>query len=490
MRVSPVSGEIVAALAAAACERIEVANIARMAAFNAVRLAEGRARAPAGAVAVSAGVWLPLSVPVSPADVCWRPLPAVSVLAEGGRVEADGGGAESAGLAAVEADERGVASEPAPLGEVIAPETGEQAPSAVAEPAQETVEAAGRASGEVDDTRPTAAAVDKAFAFRPGDRVLPDPPAGQRVHVEARPEPLRPSLASSLSAPAGGLPDGAHVAAGSAVRETTTAAMVASMPAAVGGTASVAAEAADAMADRERAANTASVRRSWGGHVRRAVRWVGMALAVWFAAMLALIVLFRFVDPPGSTLIAWQALTGTSIERQWVPLSRISRNLQHAVIVSEDGRFCRHWGIDPREVAAAIRRARDGVPRGASTITMQLAKNLFLWPSKSYLRKVLEVPLTLALELVWPKERILEVYLNIVEWGPGVFGAEAAARHHFNKSAQRLSQQEAALLAVSLPNPISRDAGDPGRGTRRLASIIVSRMRSAGDAANCIGRGQ
>ncbi|MCB1514295.1 MAG: monofunctional biosynthetic peptidoglycan transglycosylase, partial [Hyphomicrobiaceae bacterium] len=168
--------------------------------------------------------------------------------------------------------------------------------------------------------------------------------------------------------------------------------------------------------------------------------------------------------------------------------TRISRNLQRAVIVSEDGRFCQHWGIDPREILAAIKRARNGVPRGASTITMQVAKNLFLWSSKSYVRKLLELPLTLALEVIWSKERILEVYLNIAEWGPGVFGAEAAARHHFGKSAARLSQNEAALLAVALPNPIRRDAGEPGRGTSRLASIIVARMRSAGPVTSCIAR--
>ncbi len=217
----------------------------------------------------------------------------------------------------------------------------------------------------------------------------------------------------------------------------------------------------------------------------RALRWGALAFAVWFLAMLALIVLFRFVDPPVSTLIAWQAATGTKIERRWVPLSKISHNLQQAVIVSEDGRFCQHWGIDPGEVIAAIRRARDGVPRGASTITMQVAKNLFLWPSKSYLRKAMEVPLTLTIELVWPKTRILEVYLNIAEWGPGVFGAEAAARYHFGRSAARLTRQQAALLAVSLPNPLVRVAGKPGRGTSQLARTIMVRMRVARSAASC-----
>lgn len=222
--------------------------------------------------------------------------------------------------------------------------------------------------------------------------------------------------------------------------------------------------------------------------LRKTVRFAAIALLVWFGAMLAAIAVFRFVDPPGSMLMLSQWVTGTSIDQRWVRLRDISPNVVRAVIVSEDGRFCTHWGIDPQEVADAVARARDGVPRGASTITMQVAKNLFLWPSKSYVRKALELPLTLSIEALWSKSRILEVYLNIAEWGPGVFGVEAAARHHFAKGAAKLSEQEAALLAVALPNPIQRDAGDPGIGTLRLARAIQARMRSAGRAASCIVR--
>ncbi len=146
----------------------------------------------------------------------------------------------------------------------------------------------------------------------------------------------------------------------------------------------------------------------------------------WLIAVMLLIVAFRFINPPFSMLMAQQFLTGTAIHKQWVPIERISPNLTRAVIVAEDGRFCHHWGVDFIEAANAIRRASDGYPRGASTITMQVAKNLFLLQAKSYLRKMVEIPLTFAIELAWPKWRILEVYLNIVEWGPGVFGAEAA----------------------------------------------------------------
>lgn len=222
------------------------------------------------------------------------------------------------------------------------------------------------------------------------------------------------------------------------------------------------------------------------GFLRRTVRLLVMLLAGWLVLMISLVILFRFVDPPGSPLMAWQWLTGTQIRHEWVPLERISPNLRRAVIVSEDGRFCDHWGIDPREVVAAIKQSRDGVPRGASTITMQVAKNMFLWNSKSYFRKALEVPLTFSLELFWPKQRILEVYLNIAEWGPGIFGAEAAARYHFGKPVASLSRQEAALLAVSLPNPILRDAGDPGIGTSRLAQAIERRMSGSGRSAACV----
>ena len=215
--------------------------------------------------------------------------------------------------------------------------------------------------------------------------------------------------------------------------------------------------------------------RSWRAISLTILRYAALAFAVWYAAMFLLIVLFRFIDPPVTPLMAWRAMTGEKISHQWVPISKISRNLQRSVVVSEDGRFCQHWGIDPAEIVAAIHRARNGTPRGASTITMQVAKNLFLWSSKSYLRKALEAPLAITVDLVWPKERILEVYLNIAEWGPGVFGAQAAARYHFNKSVRSLSQRQAALMAVALPNPIRRNAGKPGRGTSRLARIIQAR---------------
>jgi monofunctional biosynthetic peptidoglycan transglycosylase len=224
----------------------------------------------------------------------------------------------------------------------------------------------------------------------------------------------------------------------------------------------------------------------WPQHLRTAARYGAYALGGYLALVLVLILLFRFVNPPGSMLMLTQLLTGTAIDRTWVPLESISRNLVRAVVVSEDGRFCEHSGIDTAAIREAIDRAARGTPRGASTISMQVTKNLFLWNAKSYVRKVIEIPLTLFMELIWPKRRILEVYLNIAEWGPGVFGAEAAARHHFGKSAARIGEREAALLAAVLPNPVVRDAGAPSQRTSAKARVVQSRVKAYGAVASCV----
>lgn len=209
------------------------------------------------------------------------------------------------------------------------------------------------------------------------------------------------------------------------------------------------------------------------------VRYTVIAFTAWFVTVMLLIALFRFVNPPQSMLMLTKRLGGETLQHEWTPLTQISTNLRRAVVTSEDAKFCRHWGFDVGEIRAAMNRT-DGYGRGASTITQQLAKNLFLWPGKSYIRKALEVPLTLAIEALWPKKRILEVYLNIAEWGPGVFGAEAAAQYYYNKPASGLTEREAALLAVSLPNPIARDASDPNAGLARRASTLQARMRVQG----------
>ena len=225
---------------------------------------------------------------------------------------------------------------------------------------------------------------------------------------------------------------------------------------------------------------------TWRDRLWIAGRYAAYAAGGYLALVLVLIVLFRFVNPPGSMLMLTKLLTGNSVDRTWVPLDQISPNLVRAVIVSEDGRFCEHSGIDTVAIKDAIEKASGGIPRGASTISMQVTKNLFLWNAKSYIRKVIEIPLTLVMEIVWPKRRILEMYLNIAEWGPGVFGAEAAARHHFNKPAYRLNEREAALLAAVLPNPVRRDAGSPNTVTSSKARVVQSRVKAYGAIAACV----
>lgn len=215
------------------------------------------------------------------------------------------------------------------------------------------------------------------------------------------------------------------------------------------------------------------------GTISFLLRFGAIAFAAWLFTVFILIAAFRTVDPPQSMLMFTQRLSGVELTHTFVPLEAISTNLRRAVITAEDGKFCKHWGFDIAEIQAAM-RSTDSFGRGASTITQQLAKNLFLWNGKSYVRKALEVPLTLAIEGMWSKRRILEVYLNIVEWGPGVFGAEAAARYHFDTSASQLTEREASLLAVSLPNPIARDAANPDPAIAKRAARIQSRMRVQG----------
>jgi len=219
------------------------------------------------------------------------------------------------------------------------------------------------------------------------------------------------------------------------------------------------------------------------GTIARVVVCAGLALALGFAA---LILVYRFL-PPISTLMLARWLENETVERHYVPLARISGFLRGAVIVSEDARFCEHNGVDWSALRGVLDRAgADGPKRGASTIPMQTAKNLFLWPSRSYVRKAIEIPLALLIDLEWPKRRILEVYLNVAEWGQGVFGVEAAARHYFHKSADRLDANEAALLATALPSPGHRNAARPSRRHAGLAARVMARARTAGPLVGCV----
>jgi monofunctional biosynthetic peptidoglycan transglycosylase len=185
---------------------------------------------------------------------------------------------------------------------------------------------------------------------------------------------------------------------------------------------------------------------------------------------------YRFVMPV-STPMLWRWLTGARVERIRTPLDQIGPVLPRTVIASEDGKFCTHHGVDLGELRAAFQESDDlSDMRGGSTISQQTAKNLFLWQGRSVVRKALELPLAMWLDLVLGKRRMMEIYLNVAEWGPnGEFGAEAGARRAFGKRTQNLSPGEAALLAAMLPNPHVRDARRPGPGLARVAGVYQAR---------------
>lgn len=198
----------------------------------------------------------------------------------------------------------------------------------------------------------------------------------------------------------------------------------------------------------------------------------------------------RFVDPPGSRLMSLRQAEGVTVRHEWVPLESITPHLIEAVILHEDPRICTHWGVDWPRIRSAVDEAEDGAPEDTSTIVMQTVKNLVLWPERSYLRKGLEIPLAYALALMVPRRRVVEIYLNIAEWGPGIFGIASAARHHFGKTPEALTASESALLAAALPNPHVRNAGGAGPRTRALARRIGERVRAESGLAQCILSGE
>jgi len=186
---------------------------------------------------------------------------------------------------------------------------------------------------------------------------------------------------------------------------------------------------------------------------------------------------YRLVPPPVTPLMLIRAAAGAPIRHRWVPLAQISPWLARAVIASEDARFCTHHGFDYEEIGAALERFRAGGKlRGASTISQQTAKNILLWPGGGFLRKGIEAYITELLELGWPKSRILEVYLNVIEWGDGVYGAEQAAETHFHTPASALTRREAALLAAILPNPRVLSVERPTRYIEERVATIEARM--------------
>lgn len=233
-------------------------------------------------------------------------------------------------------------------------------------------------------------------------------------------------------------------------------------------------------------------RRRKGRKPRRRGRFWLRRVALGVVALLALPLLLSLVYlapvvHPVSTLMVKDVVTLRGYEREWTPLDRFGPRLVNSVLMSEDGQFCAHHGIDLREFQALFQDFLAGeATRGGSTITMQTAKNLYLWHGRSYVRKALELPYAIYLDLVMPKRRIMEIYLNIAEWGPGIYGAEAAARHHFGKSTRELSSRQAALLAVTLPNPSARTPGKPSNALNRLAATIERRAGHAGGYNACL----
>ncbi|KUJ82947.1 monofunctional biosynthetic peptidoglycan transglycosylase [Microbulbifer flavimaris] len=218
-------------------------------------------------------------------------------------------------------------------------------------------------------------------------------------------------------------------------------------------------------------------------HLKRITR-AGLLLGAAFATASAVLVLaLRWIDPPSSAVIlAWELRNGRQARQQWQPLENISPQLQMAVIAAEDQKFAHHFGFDFASLQKALSEDRKR-PRGASTITQQTAKNLFLWHGRSYLRKGLEAWFTILMEVLWPKERILEVYLNIAEFGEGVYGAQAAAHQFFGSPARHLRSWQAGRLAAVLPNPKRMSAQYPSHYVRSRAAAINRQVRQLGGSS-------
>lgn len=230
------------------------------------------------------------------------------------------------------------------------------------------------------------------------------------------------------------------------------------------------------------------------GRIKRRKRfgWLITIAGVLFVALVLApvtwVAVYRFVDPPTITMMQ-RASEGQTIRHYPVPISRVSPHVVRAVIAAEDTRFCSHDGFDFEAIREAMERnARGGPTRGASTISQQTAKNLFLWQGRTWVRKGIEVYFTALIEFMWPKRRIIEAYLNAAEWGDGNFGIEAAARARFGVSAADLSPLQAARLAAVLPNPNEWRADNPGPRTRERGAMLMARAREVRNQglASCV----
>ncbi|MFB9866475.1 monofunctional biosynthetic peptidoglycan transglycosylase [Vreelandella sulfidaeris] len=223
--------------------------------------------------------------------------------------------------------------------------------------------------------------------------------------------------------------------------------------------------------------------------MRQVWRMVWRGVLLFALVSVAFVLLFRVVPPPGSMVMverkvqSWVHSDPLRLQREWRDWDSLSANAKIAVIAAEDQRFPHHSGFDFVELRRAFLASRDGGKlRGASTLSQQTAKNVFLWTGRSWTRKGLEAWFTLLIELFWSKQRILEVYLNVAEWDRGVFGIEAAAQHYFGVSAQSLTERQASLLAAILPSPLTRSAARPDAQVERRSQWIRQQMRNLGGA--------
>jgi monofunctional biosynthetic peptidoglycan transglycosylase len=217
----------------------------------------------------------------------------------------------------------------------------------------------------------------------------------------------------------------------------------------------------------------------------RRIAVLAMRFALGLVALTLVLTLVYRVVMPVSTPMLGRWLTAQLVTRETVPLERISPALVRAVFTAEDQKFCMHHGVDWASLTDVLDEEA-GPSRGASTITMQTVKNVYLWRGRSYLRKAIEIPLSFIADLFWGKRRTMEIYLNVAEWGEGIFGAEAAARHWFNKSARDLRSSEAILLAATLPNPIARNPRRPSAVTRAKAARIQAAYGAMDDYIGCL----
>ncbi len=203
--------------------------------------------------------------------------------------------------------------------------------------------------------------------------------------------------------------------------------------------------------------------------VRWVWRWTLRVALIVSVIVCATIAVHRFLDPPATLYMAQEAARLSGIDHQWVPIDDIADVMPRSLVAAEDANFCLHWGFDVKAIRTAL---EDGTGRGASTISQQVVKNVYLWHGRSWARKALEALMTPLVETFWTKRRILEVYLNVAEFGEGVFGIEAASRHYFDTGPEDLSEQQAALLAAILPNPKERSASKPSDFVRKRARQV------------------